>query len=625
MFVRLVFLLALLLPPFRALGDDLLVNHGNGITILGTPALPANFPYFPWVNPKAPKGGEVVLGEIGTYDNFNPFILRGISAFGMDSAWVTQPGGAGSGASVGHVWESLLTGSSNEIATAYGHIAQSIDYPKDKMWIAFNMRLEAKFSDGVPVTADDVVWTFNTLLAHGRPSYKILLADVKDAVAENPHRVVFHFKSNENRELPLLVGGLPVLPKHFWEHRDFEQPVTEAPVGSGPYKVASFELGRSITYVRDPNWWARDLPTGIGTNNFDRVKIDYFRDPTVTFEAFKAGDVDIRSENISRLWATAYNFPAVQKGQVIRQEIEHHLPAGMQGLMMNTRRAVFQDRRVRAAIVQMMDFQWLNKNLMYGAYKRLESWFTNTPMASSGLPDEAELALLEPFRDKLPPEIFTTPYKLPVTDGSGNDRELLRAAYDLLKQAGYTLQGGKMVDGSGKQLSFTILLTDPATERVTLPFAERMRKLGIDAQVRAIDSAQWIKQIEAFDFDITTFVFPGSELPGGELRDIWECQSRDVQGSGNLAGACNPAIDDLVERIVKAQDRPTLYTAGRALDRVLLGNQFAVPEWYSNTFRMAWWDKFDHPDAQTREGFNFDYWWVDAAKQKTLEAARGGQ
>src|SRR5215472_602970 len=397
--MRAIILLPLIaLTSLSALADEGPVTRSSAIAILAKPALPADFAYFPFVNPNAPKGGEVTLAAIGTYDSFNPFILRGTSTHGMTSPWVTLPGGSGSGVSVGHLWESLLIASADESAVGYGHLAGSIELPADKMWVAFELRPEAKFSDNTPVTAEDVAWTYTTLLEKGRPSFRIQMADVKDVVVEGPRRVVFHFKSNENRELPLILGGLPVLPKHFFDDRDFGRPLSDPPIGSGPYRIASFELGRSITYERRPDWWAANLPTGRGTNNFDRVRVEYFRDSTVAMEAFKAGQIDLRSENISKNWATAYDFPAVASGLVKKQDFAHHLPTGMQGYAMNTRRAVFANPLVRQAMAQVFDFEWANKNLFYGAYSRTRSYFNNSDLASSGVPQGDELKLLEPFR-----------------------------------------------------------------------------------------------------------------------------------------------------------------------------------------------------------------------------------
>ncbi len=617
-----VLLLLIGLTSLPALADDGSVTRSNAIAILAKPALPPDFPYFPYVNPNAPKGGEVTLSSVGTYDSFNPFILRGTSTRGMVSPWVILPGGSGSGSSVGHVWESLLTSSADEISTGYGHLAATIELPADKMWVGFELRPEAKFSDGTPVTADDVAWTFRTLLEQGRPSFRIQMADVKDVAVEGPRRVVFHFKSNENRELPLILGGLPVLPKHFFDGRDFSKPLADPPIGSGPYRIDSFELGRSVTYARRPDWWAVNQPTGKGTNNFDRVHIEYFRDATVAMEAFKAGQIDLRSENISKNWATAYDFPAVDRGLVIKRDFKHHLPTGMQGYAMNTRRAVFANPLVRQAMAETFDFEWANKNLFYGNYTRTQSYFSNSDLASSGIPQGDELKLLEPYRKELPPALFTEPFKLPVTDGSGNNREQLRHALDLLQKAGWSVKERQLVDQNGEQMSFTILLDEPSLERVALPYVQLLQKLGIDARVRTVDPAQYQHLTDDFDFDMIMMIFPESDIPGNELRDYFTCAAAKAQGSYNVPGICDPAVDALVERIVTAQDRETLAIAARALDRILLWRWFLVPNWDSRTFHIAYWDRFGYPDKPIREGFNFDTWWVDPAKAAAVEAAK---
>ena len=621
--LRVTALLLLLLMSAPIARAD--VTRSHAITVLGTPALPPNFPYFPYVNPDAPKGGSVTLGHTGTFDSFNPFILRGTSAFGMTSPWIILPGGSGSGTSVGHVWESLLTGSADEGSTAYGHLAETIELPSDKMWVAFELRAEAKFSDGTPVTAEDVAWTYRTLLTQGRPSFKIHYADVAEVVVESPRRVVFRFKTNQNRDLPLIVGGLPVLPKHFFEGRDFSRPLTDAPIGSGPYKIASFELGRSITYARDPNWWAAKRPTGIGTNNFDKVKIEYFRDGIVAMEAFKAGQIDVRSENVSKNWATAYDFPAVKSGQVIKQSFPHQLPNGIQGYAMNTRRAVFSNRLVRQAIAEVFDFEWSNKALFYGAYTRTKSYFSNSDLASSGLPSAEETALLEPFKATLPDAVFKSEFTVPVTDGSGNNRDQLRRALELLKEAGWTVKDRKLVDTNGQQMGFTILIDEPSLERPSLPYTQILQKLGIDAKVRAVDPAQYQRLTDDFDFDMIMMGYSQGDVPGNELRDYFSCASAKAQGSMNVAGICDPAIDSLVEKIVTAQERAPLVSAARALDRVLLHNWFLVPNWGSLEYRIAWWDRFTRPAQPVRDGVNFDSWWVDPAKAAVTDAARGRQ
>jgi microcin C transport system substrate-binding protein len=620
--MRIIALLLLsgLLTP--ALADDGPVSRSNAIAVLAKPALPPDFPYFPYVDPNAPKGGEVTLASIGTYDSFNPFILRGTATGAMISSWVTLPGGSGSGSSVGHVWESLLTSSADEMDTGYGHLAQTIELPADKMWVAFELRPEAKFSDGTPVTAEDVAWTYRTLLDQGRPSFRIQMADVKDVEVEGPRRVVFHFKSNENRELPLILGELPVLPEHFFAGRDFTKPLTDPPVGSGPYRISGFELGRSVTYERRPDWWAANMPTGKGTNNFDRVRIEYFRDSTVAMEAFKAGQIDLRSENISKSWATAYDFPAVERGLVIKQDFTHHLPTGMQGWAMNTRRPIFANPLVRQAMAEVYDFEWANKNLFYGTYTRTLSYFSNSDLASSGIPQGDELKLLEPYRAELPAALFNQPFKLPVTDGSGNNREELRKALDLLGQAGWSVKERKLVDANGQPMSFIILLDDPSLERVALPYVQSLQKIGVDVRVRTVDPAQYQHLTDDFDFDMTMMVYPEGDIPGNELRDYFTCAAAKAQGSYNIPGICDPAVDALVEKVITAQDRKTLDTAARALDRMLLWRWYLVPNWDSRTFHIAYWNRFGHPDKPIREGFNFDTWWVDAAKAKALDMAK---
>ena len=599
-------------------------TRSHAVAILGTPALPADFPYFPYVNPDAPKGGEIVFAMVGSFDGFNPFILGGNPAMGIGAEWQAGVGGTEAGTAIGHVWESLLVPSADEVATAYGHLAQTIEIPPDRMWVAFEIRPEARFADGTPVTAEDVAWTYNTLRDKGRPSFRVTYADVASVEVQGPRRVVFRFRSNENRELPLLVGELPVLPEHWWATRDFTKPLTEAPMGSGPYKVESFDMGRTVTYARRDDWWAKDRPTGRGLDNFDRVRIEYYRDPTVAFEAFKAGRVDWREENIARQWATGYDFPAARDGLVKRDAIPHNLPIGAQGFAMNTRRPQFQDPRVRQAIGLALDFQWMNKALFYDAYTRTKSYFGGTDEEQTGLPEPDELKLLEPFRAELPPELFTEPFKMPVTDGSGYNREGLRHALQLLEQAGWKVQSRKLVDAGGAQMAFTILLDDPNLERVTLPYVQQLEKLGMAVQVRTVDPAQYERLTDDFDFDVSPIIYPGSDLPGTELRDEFTCQAAKLKGSNNVMAVCDPAVDSLVEQVIRADSRPKLRAAGRALDRILMWRWYMVPNWHSQDFRIAAWDRFGRPDKKVRDGFVLDSWWVDPARAAKVDASRGG-
>jgi microcin C transport system substrate-binding protein len=579
----------------------------EGLSLLGAPALPAGFPHFPWVNPDAPKGGEVALAAIGTFDSFNPFIVRGQAA-----------------TSTTRLFDTLLVRSENEAEAEYGRIAESIEVAPDHRSVTFNLREEARFSDGKPITADDVAWSFDTLRQKGRPNYRQYYQAVTEAVVEGPHRITFRFRSDANRELPMILGELPVLPKHFWDGREFDRPLTDPPVGSGPYRIGHYEFGRTITLERVPDWWARDLPTARGLYNFDRLRTEYFRDSTVAMEAFKAGQIDFRTENVAKDWATAYDFPAVAKGWVVKEAFPDGLPTGMQGWAMNTRRALFADRRVREAMANAFDFEWENRNLFYGAYTRTESYFSNSELACSGVPQGDELALLERWRDQLPPELFTTPFKCPVTDGSGNNREGLMRALRLLREAGWQVKELRLVDAQGHPFSFEILLSDPSFERVALPYRDWLRRLGIDAVVRTVDPAQYQRRLDTYDFDMTMAVFPESDSPGNEQRGFWTCQSGKEEGGDNLMGVCDPVVDALVPLVVDAPDRAHLLSATHALDRVLLWGWYVVPNWYLRSRWVACWNRFGRPTVPVRPGVVLDSWWIDPAKDAALARARSG-
>jgi microcin C transport system substrate-binding protein len=578
-----------------------------GLALFGNPALRPDFTNFPYANPNAPKGGEVVLGALGSFDSFNPFILRGTAA-----------------GEISRVYDTLMRESADEPSTAYGHLAGAVDIAPDRRSVSFTLRPEARFHDGTPVTAEDVAWTFNALRQHGRPQYRQYYGDVSDVTVEGTQRVVFHFKNAENRELPLILGELPVLPKHWWANRDFSHVLTEPPLGSGPYRLDHFEFGRSTELVRVPDYWAQNLPTAKGLSNFDRIRTEYYRDSTVAMEAFKAGRIDFRRENISKNWATAYDFPAAQKGLVKHVAFRQHQPTGLQGWVMNTRRSVFSNRLVRQAMDEVFDFQWINKNLFYGAYTRTDSFYSNSDLASSGLPSPAELALLEPYRAELPPELFTQPFKLPVTDGSGNNREGMRRALALLTQAGWQVRDRKLVDASGKQMQFQILVNDPTIERVATPYVQWLQRLGIDASVRTVDPAQYQHMMDDFDFDMTMTVLPETDFPGNEQRDYFSCGGAKSPGSLNLAGICSPAVDALVEKVIAAPDPAQLTTAAHALDRVLLNGWYVVPNWYLNSVWAAYWDKFAYPPGPVRSGMVFDAWWIDPARAAAIDAARHG-
>ena len=575
------------------------------LSLVGQPKLPANFANFPYVNPNAPKGGNVTLSAVGSFDSFNPFVVRGSPAEG-----------------VGMLYDTLMADDADEADTSYVHLAQSVEVAPDHLSVTFILRPDARFNDGTPVTAEDVAWTFKMLRDKGRPQYRTYYADVSDVTVVGDRQVVFHFKNADNHELPQILGQLQVLPEHWWKGRDFSGALTDPPLGSGPYQIDHVDMGRTIIYKRVPNYWAENLPTSRGLNNFGTIRYDYFRDPTVAFEAFKAGQIDWRQENSAKQWATGYDFPAVKQGLVKLESVQHRLPTGMQAFAMNTRREPFKDRRVREAFNQVFDFEWMNKNLFYGTYTRTDSYFSNSEFASSGLPQGDELKLLEPFRAKLPPELFTQPFKLPETDGSGNNREGLRRALDLFTQAGWTIKDRKLVNAAGQQMSVEILLDEPAFERIGLPYAQSLQRLGIDARIRTVDPAQFQKRMDDLDFDMAVALIPESESLGNEQIDFWSCRSANQPGTQNLAGICDPVIDALVADVVSAPNRAALVTAARALDRVLLWGWYMVPQWHLQKVNIAYWNRFGHPSQPVRTGVAFGSWWVDPALAAATDAAR---
>jgi microcin C transport system substrate-binding protein len=579
----------------------------HALSLLGTPALPPDFPHWPWVNPNAPQGGEVTLSGLGSFDSLNPFIMRGTSALGLVN-----------------IYDQLLASSSNEASTEYAHLAEVVEIPADRMGVSFELRESARWHDGRSVTAEDVVWTFNTLIRDGRPFYRAYWGDVAEAVAESPRRVTFRFRSNENRELALILGQIFVLPRHFWEGRDFARPLQDIPLGSGSYRVESFESGRSITYRHVPDHWSRRQNTNIGRQNFEVLRYEYFRDATVAFEAFKAGQVDFRTENIARNWNSGYDFPAHRRGLVKRDEIRHEIPTGMQAFVMNLRRPLFQDARVREALMHVFDYEWLNANIFGGMYARTTSFFSNSELASSGLPQGRELEILERYRGRVPESVFTTEFRLPVTDGSGNNREGARRGLALLREAGWEVRNRRLVNAQGQPFSFEILLNGATFERVALPYVQWLQRLGVEARVRTVDPAQYQVRTDAFDYDMTVDVIGQGLSPGNEQRDYWTCQKARENGSNNIAGICDPVIDELVEMLISAPDRDELIHRTRALDRVLLHNHFVIPQWHSREFRVAFWDRFGRPERNPRYALGFETWWIDPARDAALTAARRG-
>ncbi|MPZ30128.1 MAG: ABC transporter substrate-binding protein [Rhodospirillales bacterium] len=584
------------------------INVSHGFAMHGTPKYAVDAGPPDYLNPNAPKGGSVRLGARGTFDSLHPFIVKSVAAAG-----------------IGAIWDTLCWSSRDEASTEYGLIAETIEWPDNRSWVAFTLRPQARFHDGTPITVEDVIWTFDILKAKGMPNYAFYYGDVLKAEKVGDRKVLFTFRDDTNKELPLIVGQLPVLPSKWWASRDFEKVSLEIPLGSGAYKVESFDTGRSITYRRVNDWWAKDLWMNRGRHNFDVMRYEYYRDVTVQFEAFKAGEIDIRQENIARNWATAYDIPAVRDGRIQRAEIPHELPTGMQCFAFNTRRDFFKDKRAREAIATMFDFAWTNKNLFYGMYKRNISFFGNSELASSGLPTPAELKYLEPLRGKIPEEVFTKEFKLPETDGTGNVRDLARRSLALLKEAGWGVKDGKMTDlKSGKKLAFEMLLQDASFERVVLPYKQNLERIGVDMSVRTVDTAQFKRRMDEFDFDMMVEGFGQSLSPGNEQRDFWGSKAAGTPGSRNTIGIKDAAIDNLIETLIGAPDRESLINATRALDRVLLWSHFVVPNWHSNTAYVAYWNRFARPAKAAKYApVAFDTWWIDEAKDKALQ--RGGE
>lgn len=580
----------------------------HALTLGDAPKYGPDFKHLDYVNPDAPKGGSVNYGATGTFDSFNAFIVKGTPA-GM-------PG----------LYDTLTTQVEDDALSEYGLLAESVEVAEDKSWVIFNLRPEARWHDGQPVTADDVVFTFNTLIEKGNPRYRYYYADVEKAEKLGDHRVKFQFKIPGNRELPVIMGQLAVLPKHWWEGRKFEDVLLEAPLGSGPYKLGKFELGRTFTMERVPDYWGKDLPVNVGTNNYDQIRYTFYQDPEIQLEAFKAGSIDIRSENSARRWATQYEFPAVKDGRVIKEMIPHNNPVGIQGFIFNIRKPIFADPKVRQALIYAFDFETFNKTLAYSQYTRTRSYFQNSEMEAKGLPSPEELEILNPLKDQIPPEVFTTEYNPPVTDGTGNARDNLAKAAALLDEAGWKVENGKRVK-DGKPLEFEFLDDDPAAERTILPFARNLELIGVKVNLRIVDSAQYQARAETFDFDMTTNIWGVSSSPGNEQREYWGSHAADVPGSDNLIGIKNPAIDRLIDLIVTAPTRKDLIIRCTALDRVLQWNYYLVPNFTLAAFRIAYWNKFGMPEKRPDPLYSFgsSAWWIDPAKEAALAGKKNAE
>lgn len=587
----------------------------HGAALLGEPKYPPDFRHFDYVNPDAPKGGLVRLGAQGTFDSFN-IVVAGVKGSPEQG--------------LGLIYETLTTSSFDEPSAAYGLLAESFSYPEDYSSVSFRLRPEAKWHDGQPVTADDVIFSFETLKANS-PTYAFYYANVTEAEKTGEREVKFTFNQTGNRELPQIMGQLIVLPRHWWEgmtadgrRRDVTQTTLEPPLGSGPYRLKSFDAGRNATYERVKDYWGENLNVNVGQNNINEIRYEYYRDATVLLEAFKADRIDFRTENSARNWATGYSFPARQEGRVVLEEFPYRATGIMQAFVLNLRRDKFKDERVRRAFNLAFPFEELNKTVFYGLYERVGSYFHGLELASSGLPEGKELEILESLRDKVPPEVFTTPYENPVNDTPESIRNNLRAADRLLREAGWEVKNGRRVNARGEPLSVELLSSSPNDERVFLPYKSVLERLGIAVSVRTVDDVQFTNRTRSFDFDITSTVWAQSLSPGNEQREYWGSEAARREGSRNLGGIADPAVDALIDRIIFAKDRDELVAATKALDRVLLAHNYVVPQWTSLKQRTARWDRYSHPQTMPRyAGAAFPtVWWYDEAKAARTGAPR---
>lgn len=594
----------LALNPLPALTAEVLRAHAISMFDSETPRYPAGFRHFGYVNPDAPKGGSLRLAAQGTFDSFHPFIPKGNAV------------------STGAV-ETLLVTSADEPFTGYGLIAESIEWPRDRSWVIFHIRPEARWHDGTAITAEDVAWSFETLVSQGNPQYRFYYGAVAAVEALDAARVRFTFSESNNRELPLIVGQLPILPKHYWATRDFGATTLDPPLGSGPYQIRDFEAGRFTIRERVEDYWGRDLAVRRGLQNFQTIRTDFFRDATPIRLALKAGDIDFRVENQAKAWAEDYNVAVVEKGWLKKELVANKRPTGMQAFVMNTRRAQFSDPRVREALALAFDFEWTNRNLFNGQYTRTGSYFSNSDLAARGKPEGEELAVLEPFRGKVPQAVFGEAYAPPVTDGSGWLRDNLRRANALLQDAGWVVQDLRLVNAdTGAPFRFEILLVSPAFERIVLPYVRNLKRLGIEAKVRLVDENQYINRFRQFDFDMMVWVWGQSETPGNEQYEYWSQAAADSAGSRNLAGVRDPVVDELIGLMLRSDSREQLNQRTRALDRVLSWGHYVVPHWHIRADRVLYWDKFGMPKTPVRTGVMTDRWWFDEERASALETHR---
>lgn len=596
--VRSTFLFLLTSLPFSAQSAESTIDQAkHGLAMHGELKYAEDFGHFEYTNPQAPKGGTLKLGVVGdNFDSFNPYIIKGVAASGVT-----------------YLYQSLTEHALDEAFSEYGLIAEKIHMPEDRSSVTFYLNPKAKFSDGSPILAEDVEFSFNTLTKHdqAQPFYNAYYADVESIKLHDERTIQFIFKNNQNKELPLILGQLPVLSKTYWSKNDFGKATLDTNiVGNGPYLIERVDPGRTIVLKRDEKYWAKDLPVNKGRYNFDRIVFEYYKDNTVALEAFKAGEYDFRVERTARNWANAYEGQKFTSGELIKEEIAHEQPAGMQAFVFNTRREVFKDERVRQALSYAFDFEWTNENLFYGQYKRTESYFENSELASEGLPTDAELEILKPFKGQIPEEVFTTKFQAPSTKEPGSIRKNLRTASNLLKEAGWLVENNKLIHSKTKKaFSFEFLIAQKDFERVIQPFTKNLEKLGIDVNIRLVDTTQYFNRFRDFDYDMIVATIGQSTSPGNEQREYWHSSKVNTPGSRNLAGISSPAIDQLIELVISAPDRSSLINRTRALDRVLLAGHYVIPNWFNPVERIAYSSKLAHPKVAPKSGVSIDTWW----------------
>ena len=588
------------------------ISQSHGYAQFGELKYPASFSHFDWVNPEAPKGGSVRLMASGTFDTLNPYTFKGTSP-------VATPGFLQYGVSEFNAPLMVGTGqydpSGDEPSSSYGLIAQSVEYSEDRSWVVFNLRPEAVFHDGVPITAYDVAFSYRLLIKQGHPQYRTNLQEVKRVDILDRQRIRFVFKQANNPLLILHLGELPVLPQHYWKNRDFTATTFTPPLGSGPYRISQVTPGQRLVFSRVKDWWGANLPVNRGKYNFDRVEVEFYRDSKVAFEAFKAGEFDFYLEHQAKNWASGYQFPAVARGDIIRAEIPHQIPAQTQALLMNQRRPLFAQRKVRQALGLLFDFEWTNRTLFSNAYLRAPSYYPNSAFVASGIPEGREWLLLAAHRERLPKALFNTPFKLPQTAGNGIPRETLRQALSLLKEAGWNLSEQHLVNSRGQPLRFEILLVNPNLERIFQPYVQNLASLGIQANLRTIDPAQYKQRLDQYDFDMILSTLPQSLNPGLEQRLYFHSSQANIKGGKNYAGIRNPVVDDLVEKLLVVRNRDEQIASTRALDRVLLWQHYSIPNWYLNSHRLAYRKRFSFLPAPPYT-LGLRAWWLSPSEQR---------